>query len=143
MKLGESKLGRTIFARLEKDEDLLEAITLQAKRSEITAGFFMLIGTLSDAKLGFYRHGKYETIEVVGPLEIISCMGNISTKEHEIAVHAHISVADEKGKVFGGHLLAGCTTSLTGELILVETPDIQLQRKFDTKTKLSLLTSQE
>lgn len=143
MKLGESKLGRTVFARLAENEDLLEAITLQAKRSGINAGFFILIGTLKEAKLGFYRHGKYETIEVAGPLEIVSCMGNISVKKQETVVHAHISAANEKGEVFGGHLLSGCIVSLTGELILVETPDIRLRRKFDEKTKLYLWASGE
>lgn len=141
MKLGESKPGRTVLARLTTDEDLLEAVTLQAKRSRITAGFFMLIGTLKEAKLGFYRQGKYETIEVDGPLEIVSCMGNISVKEQELVVHAHVSVSNEKGEVLGGHLLAGCIVSLTGELIMVETPDIRLQRKFDEKTKLYLWDS--
>lgn len=143
MKLGESKLGRTVFARLTEDEDLLEAITSQAKHSGISAGFFMLIGTLKEAKLGFYRHGKYEAIEVHGPLEIVSCIGNISVKEQEILVHAHISVANDKGEVLGGHLMSGCTVSLTGELTLVETPDIRLRRKFDEMTRLHLLMSDE
>ena len=143
MKLGESKLGRTVFARLVENEDLLEAITLQTRRSGITAGFFILIGTLKEAKLGFYRQGKYETIEVAGPLEIVSCMGNISVKEQETVVHAHISVANEKGEVFGGHLLSGCIISLTAELILVETSDMRLLRKFDEKTKLYLWASEE
>lgn len=141
MKLGESKIGRIVFARLAENEDLLEAITLQAKRSGITAGFFILIGTLKEAKLGFYHHGKYETIEVAKPLEIVSCLGNVSVKGQETVVHAHISVANEKGEVFGGHLLSGCIVSLTGELILVETPGIRLQRNFDEKTKLYFLAS--
>lgn len=141
MKLGESRLGRTIFARLAENEDLLEAINRQAGRSNIAAGFFILIGTLKKAKLGFYQHGKYETIAVAGPLEIVSCLGNISLKDQEIVVHAHIAVANEKGEVFGGHLLPGCLVSLTGELTLIETPEIRLLRKFDEKTKLHLLTS--
>lgn len=141
MKLGESKLGRTIFARLDEDEDLLDAITLQAKESRITAGFFLLIGTLKEAKLGFYRHGKYEAIKVPGPLEIVSCLGNVSVTEQDTIVHAHISVADEKGTVLGGHLLKGCPVSATGELILIETPDTPLRREFDEQMNLYLWSS--
>jgi len=141
MKLGESRIGRTIFARLLEDEDLLEAITQQTTQSGITAGFFQLIGTLKEAKLGFYRHGEYETIQIPGPLEIVSCLGNVSVKEKETIVHAHIAVADETGAVFGGHLLPGCPISVTGELVLVETPDAKLERKWDEKTKLHLLSS--
>ena len=143
MKLGESKLGRAVFARLTEGADLLEAITSQAKQSGINAGFFILIGTLKQAKLGFYHQGRYEAIHVDGPLEVVSCMGNISVKGQEILVHAHISVANDKGEVFGGHLLPDCTVSLTGELTLVETPDIRLRRKFDEMIGLHLLASDE
>ncbi len=141
MKLGESKIGRTIFARLTEGEDLLEAITRQTTQSGITAGFFQLIGTLKEAKLGFYRHGEYETIEIPGPLEIVSCLGNVSLKEEETIVHAHMAVADETGVVLGGHLLSGCLVSVTSELVLVETPEVRLERKLDEKTRLHLLSS--
>jgi len=139
IKLHESKLGRVIFARLSENEDLLEAITLRAKNSKIVTGFFILIGVLKKAMVGFYRRGEYQSIEIAGPLEILSCIGNISIREQEPFVHAHISVADEKGEAFGGHVLPGCIIAVTGgELILIEAPDVKLQRKLDEKTKLYL-----
>lgn len=135
----ESKLGRVIFARLFENEDLLEAISDTAKQRGIKAGFFMLIGTLKEVKLGFYRQGKYRPIQIGGPVEIVSCIGNISFKEErELVVHAHLSVSDEKGEVLGGHLLPGCIVAVTSELVLVEVTDVRLQRKFDEKTKLYL-----
>ena len=139
MKMVESKLGRVIFARLFENEDLLEAISNTAKKTRINAGFFILIGTLKEAKLGFYRQGKYEPIQIDEPVEIVSCMGNISLKkEKELVVHAHISVSDEKGQVVGGHALPGCIVAATAELVLVEAVDVKLQKKFDEKTKLFL-----
>jgi len=141
MKALEAKLGRVIFARLFENEDLLEAISNTAKQRGIKAGFFILIGTLKKAKLGFYRQGKYEPIQVDGHVEIVSCMGNISLKEErELVVHAHISVSNEKGEVLGGHLLPGCVVAVTAELVLVEAADLKLQRKFDEETKLYLLS---
>ena len=141
MKALEAKLGRVIFARLFENEDLLEAISNTAKQRGIKAGFFILIGTLKKAKLGFYRQGKYEPIQVGGPVEIVSCMGNISLKEEgELVVHAHISVSNEKSEVLGGHLLPGCVVAVTAELVLVEAADLKLQRKFDEETKLYLLS---
>jgi len=139
MKKIESKLGRVIFARLLENEDLLEAISNTAKKTRITAGFFILIGTLKEAKLGFYRQGKYEPIQIDEPVEIVSCMGNISFKEEkDLVVHAHVSVSDEKGQVFGGHVLPGCIVAATAELMLVEAADAKLQREFDEKTNLYL-----
>jgi len=139
MKKIESKLGRVIFVRLFENEDLLEAISNTAKKTRINAGFFILIGTLREAKLGFYRQGKYEPIQIDEPVEIVSCIGNISLKEEkDLVVHAHVSVSDEKGQVFGGHVLPGCIVAATAELVLVEAVDVKLQKRFDEKTKLYL-----
>jgi len=135
----ESKLGRVIFARLFENEDLLEAISNAVKQRGINVGFFTLIGTLKEANLGFYRRGKYETIQISEPVEIVSCIGNVSFKEEkELVVHAHISVSKEKGEVLGGHLLPGSIVAATAELVLVEAVDVKLQREFDEKTKLYL-----
>jgi len=72
------------------------------------------------------------------PLEIVSCMGNISMKEDEPLVHAQIAVSNRKGEVFGGHVLSGCIIAATGELVLIEAVDVELQRKLDEPTQLYL-----
>jgi len=136
MELLESKLGRIVFAQFSEDEDLLETITLTAEKSHITAGFFIIIGTLKKANLGFYHQGKYKTIKIPSPLEIVSCMGNISMKENKPFVHAHISVSNEKGEVMGGHLMPGCTIAAAGELVLIEAVNTRLLRKLNKKTQL-------
>ena len=138
MKSVESKPGKIVLARLYEDEDLLESITRQAKNSRVKTGFFLLIGTLKKAKLGFYREGQYPPIEIAGPLEITSCVGNVSIKEGEPFTHAHISVSNDKGEVFGGHVLPGCIVAATGELVLVETAGVNLERRLDKNTKLYL-----
>lgn len=139
MELLGSRLGRIVFARLSEDEDLLETVTLVAKKSRITAGFFTLIGTLKKANLGFYHQGKYEIIKIEGPVEIVSCMGNIALKEKQPFAHAHVSVSNRKGEVMGGHVMPGCTiAATTGELVLIEAADARLLRRLDEKTQLFL-----
>lgn len=140
MEYAELKVGKAAFARLFENEDLLETVTQVARKVRIHAGFFMLIGTLKSAKLGFFREGKYETIEMRQPLEIVSCLGNISMKEGKVFAHAHVAVSDEKGRAFGGHVMPGCIIGATGELVLAETVGIGLLRKSDERTKLSLLS---
>jgi predicted DNA-binding protein with PD1-like motif len=135
----ESRTGRTVFVRLRENEDLLNAIKARAEQNSIHAGFFFLIGTVKRAVLGYYKEGKYKQIEVAGPLEIVSCMGNLSLREDgELVAHAHIAVADEEGRMFGGHLLPGCPIDATGELILVETPEVKLKRVLEKKLNLYL-----
>ncbi len=141
MKSIESKIKRAIFARFFEDEDLLETVALAAKQNKVSSGFFFLIGTLKKAILGFYKEGKYVPIEKDGPLEIVSCMGNISVKEKaELVVHGHIVVSDSKGDAFGGHVLPGCLTDATVELVLVEVERDALKREFDTLRNLYLLS---
>ena len=143
MKLRKSKLGKVVFARLYEDEDLLEAIASASKQAKISTGFFTLIGTLKKARLGFYREGNYELIEIKKPLEIVSCIGNVTPKENALIAHAHIAVSDEKGQTFGGHVLPGCLIAVTAELMLVEAVGMKLERKFDEKTKLNLWSFDE
>ena len=135
----ESRTDRTIFIRLRENEDLLNIIKEKAEQNRIRAGFFLVIGTVKRAVLGFYKEGKYKQIEVAGPLEVVSCLGNISIREDgELVVHAHIGVADEEGKMFGGHLLPGCPIDATGELVLIETPEAKLKRVLEKKLNLYL-----
>lgn len=134
-----SKINSVVFARLYEGEDLLKTISLTAEENSITSGFFFLIGTLKQAVLGYYKDGKYLQIEKQGPLEIISCMGNISTKERtEIIVHGHITVSDIDGSAYGGHLLSKCIVDATAELVLVEVERDTLQRKLDVQKNLNL-----
>jgi len=135
----ESKIKRTIFAKFFENEDLLETIASTAKQNNVNSGFFFLIGTLKKAVLGYYKEGKYVPIEKAGPLEIVSCMGNISSKEEtELVVHGHIVVSDSGGNAFGGHVLPGCLVDATVELVLVEVESGTLRREFDAQRNLYL-----
>ena len=135
----EGKLGRILFFRVMEDEDLLDAITQRATQSNVKSGFFFLIGTLKNAVLGYYQDRKYESIKIDEPLEIASCIGNISVKDSgELVVHGHLVVSNRKGEAFGGHLLSGCKVAATVELVVVEAKDAILRRVFDEKTRLYL-----
>jgi predicted DNA-binding protein with PD1-like motif len=140
MKYAKSGIGRAVLARFLEGEDLLETITQVATKAKVHAGFFFLIGALKSAKLGFYQNGKYIPIEIQKPLEIVSCLGNISVKEGKAFPHAHLTVSDNKGKVFGGHAMPGCIVRATAELILVEALGLKVTRQLDEITKLSLLS---
>lgn len=140
----ESKIKRVIFARFFENEDLLATIASTAKQNNVNSGFFFLIGTLKKVVLGYYKEGKYMPIEKSGPLEIVSCMGNISVKEKaELIVHGHIVVSDSKGYAFGGHVLPSCLVDATAELVLVEVESGTLRRDFDAQRNLYLWSLKE
>ncbi|MCW4053233.1 MAG: DNA-binding protein [Candidatus Bathyarchaeota archaeon] len=139
MRSVQSKAKNVVFARLFEGEELLETISSTALKNHINSGFFFLIGTLKKAVLGFYKEGKYIPKQIAGPLEIASCMGNISTKENnEIVVHGHIVVTDVDCTASGGHILKGCLVDATVELVLVEAESGSLRRRLNQERNLFL-----
>jgi len=134
------KIGEIFFFRMFEGEDLAEAIKKRAEESRIKAGIFISIGSLKEATLGYYKEGEYKYIQLNGPLEIASCMGNIAVDEKdEVIIHAHVVVYKEKGEAFGGHLMKGSHVGAAAELVIIEAVDVNLQKVFDEKTKLKLL----
>jgi predicted DNA-binding protein with PD1-like motif len=128
-----------VFRLLEND-DLIEAIKNKAEESNIKAGAFILIGSIKQAVLGYYKDGEYKNTVLQGPLEVASCMGNVALDEKgEVVVHAHVVVTNEKSEAFGGHLMKDSPVGATAELVMIEATGIDMQRIFDEKTKLRLL----
>ncbi len=64
-------------------------------------------------------------------------IGNISMKDGEVMIHAHISLGDEEANLVGGHL-ANETIVFACEFIIEEYEGEVLQRSFDQKTGLTL-----
>jgi predicted DNA-binding protein with PD1-like motif len=142
MRVPRGQIGQICFARIFENEDLLEAIKRRAIESEIKAGLFIVIGSLKRVVLGYYKNGKYESINLTGPLEISSGMGNIAVDEKsEVVIHAHIVVSNEKGLAFGGHLMKDSPVGATAELVMIEGLNVNLVRALDEKTRLNLLQS--
>lgn len=133
------RIGSIFFSRIFEGEDLAEAVRRRVEESGVKAGIFNLIGSLRKVVIGYYLEGEYHSIEFDGPLEIASCMGNISiSDEGEIIIHPHIVVANSEGEAFGGHLMDGSLVSVTAELVIVEACGVNLDRVFDEKTRLNL-----
>ena len=71
-----------------------------------------------------------------GDLEIVSIGGSISRMKGAVYPHFHISVADEAGYVFGGHLNEAVISG-TGELVLTRIAG-EVDRCFDEEIGLNL-----
>ncbi len=134
----EFNVRRFLVARATYDTDLLVSMNEIAKNNKISTATFTAIGALKNAKLGFYdqeRH-RYSEISLSTPQEIASCIGNISLKDNEPFVHAHVILADREGSTKGGHLLQGRVFAV--EIHLTELSGRKLVRKRDAVTGLSL-----
>jgi predicted DNA-binding protein with PD1-like motif len=136
--LFEYSANRELIVRLKHDADLVQTITELASSKGIRAGSFTAIGALKRARLGYYdqKNHEYREIKIDSPHEIASCTGNVSLKDEEPFVHAHVVLADETGDTKAGHLFEGIV--FAGEVHLRQLEGPRLERKYDEVTGLSL-----
>lgn len=133
------KTDEAFMGRLEKDDDLLNELTEIIKEENITTGFIKVIGAVQNAKIGFYNQEthEYQYKTFAKEMEIVSCIGNISILDGEPFIHAHITLADEDGSCYGGHLAEG-TTVFASEFFIQPLQGDTLERKYEEKTQLTL-----
>ena len=136
----QTQIKQVIFARMDPGEDVLQSIETVAKEHGVRSGQLSLIGAVSKARLGYFHREtpEYKYFLVDEDVEVVSCIGDISSHEGSLVVHAHMIVANEEGKCWGGHLMKGCEVSVTIELVIIET-EIELIRKKDNLTGLNLI----
>jgi len=134
----ELQTGRNFIVRAKYDADIVIYLTGFAKENKISAAAFTALGALKNAKLGFYDQKKhvYGELTLSRPVELVSCVGNISLKNGQPFVHAHAVLSDDEGNVKGGHLLGG--TIFAAEVHLTELLGRSLVRQLDNATGLSL-----
>lgn len=141
MYIKQFEYGRTFAAKLDYNSDLLETLNKICLDENIKAGTVSIIGAVSSLKLGFFdqvlKEYIYTTYAYDEPMEIASCIGNISIKDSRPFCHLHIIAADRKGKCIGGHLVQG-TAIYAGEVFIQELLGEDLKREIDEQTKLTL-----
>lgn len=132
------ELKKFVIARAEHGKDLIQFVKRLAEERDIEAGTFTAVGALKRATIGFYNQDshEYQEMEINAPREMVSCIGNISLKDGEPFVHAHVVLADDSGRAMGGHLVEG--TVFAGEIQLKILEGPKVERKHDEKTDLSL-----
>jgi predicted DNA-binding protein with PD1-like motif len=134
----EHKTSKELLVRVRRDADLVQSITELARSKGIEAGSFAAIGALKRARLAYYdqNNHEYREVRIDSPHEMASCIGNISLKDGEPFIHAHVVLADEKGNTKAGHLLEGVV--FAAEVHLRELKGPKLERRYDEVTGLSL-----
>lgn len=125
----ESRVSRVIAVRMNDGDDILRRVREASEEMGVRTAFFTAIGAVSEITIAVYspEKGAYQPIRKKGFHEITSCIGNVTTLVDDegggvgVFVHAHATVADHEGHVYGGHLLEGSSVWGLGELSLFET----------------------
>jgi len=127
------------MGRLAHGADLLEELTNICRERGLRVGRIEAIGAVSRAVIGYYDQGgrEYRYNSLDQPMEIVKLSGNVSRKDGEPMVHAHIALADEQGRSFGGHLAPG-TVIFACECIVEAFEGPAFERVYDEQTGLAL-----
>lgn len=133
------RFEQLFLGRLQRGDDLLEEITRICKGEDIRLGWINALGAVEKACIGYYdqqaREYAFHTID--RPLEITNLTGNISLREGNPMLHAHVTLADSEGKAYGGHLSAG-TIVFACEFAITVLEGLIPERQYDQDTGLTL-----
>ena len=127
-----------LVIRLDRGDEVVSCLTEAVKREGIALGAVSGIGAADRAVVGLYNveEQQYHKTELIGPMEITSLVGNVTTKDGETYLHLHINLCDGAMNVRGGHLNE-CRISATGEIVLTIL-DGTVERRQDPVTGLNL-----
>lgn len=138
--------GKTIAARLLPNTDLIEGIEAVCEKNGVKHASVSCFGSFSkcgymylvpkaESKIGV---GYGAVIECDGPIEFLNGTGVVCQNSGKYDVHFHATMCDKTGKVFGGHIVKGRTTTLTTvDLVIIEIAGIEMLRVSDEETALT------
>ncbi len=126
---------------LDKDDEVVAALTRFIRDQEVEAASVTGIGAFCDAVLGYFdwETKQYQRIPVSEQAEVVSLLGDVAVGEDGPALHVHAVLSKSDGSVVGGHLLEAHVRP-TLEVILVQSPSY-LRKRQDPETGLALIAA--
>ncbi|MCO8252412.1 DNA-binding protein [Haladaptatus sp. AB618] len=124
-------------ARLGHGADWRAEIESLADDEDVDAAWFIAMGAVQDADIWYYDQDEkeYREVQFDEPLEVASCVGNISLLDGERFAHTHAVLSRRSGQTLAGHL--DSATVFAGELYM-RTFEEPLVRERDQPTGLDL-----
>lgn len=135
----EAKEGPAYVLRPAFGTDLVKELQTFINERGINLAWISGVGAVTRAGLRYYDQVEksWLDIDVDKNLEVVSMLGNVSLLNGEPIVHVHITLSDEEGRCYGGHV--GPNTIVFNMEILVTTlSGPPVTRKLDTDTGLTL-----
>ena len=136
------KFGNTIFARIDRGEEILEKLKEISAKENIKLAHVSALGATNDFTVGVFNvdEKKYYVNSFSGNFEIVSLTGTVTTMNGEFYAHLHMSAGNDKGEVYGGHLNRA-RISATCEMVIT-VADGTVERKFNEDVGLNLFDFQ-
>jgi len=120
--------------RLLPGDDLKLSIQAYVKQCQVQSGWILTaVGSLTQYSLRFANQSQPSFGK--GFFEILALSGTVGAE----GLHLHLVLGNEKGDVFGGHLLEGSLIYTTAEIIMEEGLGLRFTRQKDAATGWSEL----
>lgn len=132
------KFNHVIVARIDRGEEIIQAILDICQKESIQLANVNALGAVGEFTVGLFntKEKKYYSNTYTGDFEIVSLTGSLNTMKKEPYTHIHMSVADDKNQVYGGHLNSA-KVSATCEMFIYPIDGI-VEREFDEEIGLNL-----
>ena len=136
------KFDDTYVIRIDRGEEVMSVLTDFCQREGIKLGQVSAIGAADRATICVYDvvEKQYFKQTFNEPMEVTALMGTVSSKDGQVHLHLHVTLADANLKARGGHLFK-LVISGTCELFLRTLPG-QVGRQLDEETGLNVLSFQ-
>ena len=134
----DKKQDKTVV-RLDKGDAVIESLRQVAENTKVTSGQIVGIGAVKEPVIGYYQveSQEYKKDRLAGAYELTNFTGVITKKEQDTHIHAHVTLADENHRAFGGHLHQA-TVSAAGEFWIYHS-DTPITRNYNDSLGLDLM----
>lgn len=132
------RFENTVFVRMDKGEEIVETLKAICEKENITLAYVNAIGAVGDVTVGVFKTAEkqYHSNCFQGDFEIVSLSGTVTEMDGKHYSHLHMSVGNEKGEVFGGHLNKA-VVSATCEMV-IHIVNGKVGRRFSNEIGLNL-----
>lgn len=133
------RFGDRYQIRLYPGDRLTPSLTSLIKQEGIRYAALSGLGAARHVVIGYYNAAQkdYERHEIDEQMEVLSLIGNCSTRDGEPALHIHATFARRDLSVIGGHVFDAETNPTLEIWLRVE--DARVERIYNDETHLALL----
>lgn len=134
-----SAAGAERVVILEPGERVIETLTAYLSQQGIMAGRISAIGAFSEAQIKYWNAEtkRYEERAVRQQVEVISLLGDVSEKDGQPFIHAHVTLGDSQYNALVGHL--GEATAYPTLEVFITLYEGALRRQDDPAVQLAVI----